>query len=158
MFSDSNWTRCIDTKSSIIGYLTYLDSSFISWKSKKHTSIFRNSSEVEYCALANATYELQSLTYLFDDFGIAYTWSTLLFCDNRPALYIIVNPIVYERTKHIEIDCHIVQEKLHTGLIELLSVTFGQQLSFARFQFSSQAWEILTILVQLELIVIYLTN
>ncbi|KHN40096.1 Copia protein, partial [Glycine soja] len=76
-----------------------------------------------------ATCELQWLTHLLNDFGIVYTRSTLLFCDNRPTLHIVANPVFHEHTKHIEIDCHIVQEKLHSSLIKLLPITFAQQLA-----------------------------
>jgi len=34
----------------------------------------------------------------------------------------------HEHTKHIEIDCHIIQEKLNSGLLKLLPISSTHQL------------------------------
>ena len=31
-----------------------------------------------------------------------------IYCDNKMIIYIVQNPVFYERTKHIGVDCHVV--------------------------------------------------
>jgi len=107
-FSDSEWAGCIDTTRFITGFAVYLGSSLISWKSKKQDTFSISSSEVEYIALASATCELQWLTFLLEEFKVIFHQPVVLYCDNKSTLHIATIPVFHERTKHIEIDCHII--------------------------------------------------
>jgi len=60
---------------------------------------------------------------------IPITKNHVLYCDKQSALYIAGNPVFHERTKHLEIDCHIVREKLLSGLMLLLPVSSSHQLA-----------------------------
>ena len=68
--------------------------------------------------MANTCLELTWLRFILDDLKVPQETPVQLFCDNQAALHIAANPVFHERTKHIEIDCHIVREKLQAGLIK----------------------------------------
>ncbi|XP_016191472.1 uncharacterized protein LOC107632288 [Arachis ipaensis] len=110
-FSDSDWGTCSDTRRSVSGHCLFIGTSIVSWKSKKSSTVAVSSCEAEYRALAMATREAQWITYILEDLQVKLQKPIAMYCDSQSTLHIATNPIFHERTKHIEIDCHVVRDK-----------------------------------------------
>jgi hypothetical protein len=91
--------------------------------------VARSSIEAEYRALADTTSELFWLRWLLQDLGVSTSFATSIYCNNRSAIQITRNDVFHERTKHIEIDCHLVQHHLLQGSLQLIYVFSHDQLA-----------------------------
>lgn len=117
--SNSDWGACLDTRSSVTGYIMMLGNSPMSWKFKKQNIVSKSSSEVEYCAMSAIASEITWLVRLLEELGVSQLQLVTLHCDNKSAIHIATNPVLHDCTKHVAIDCHFTREKVMAGVDQL---------------------------------------
>ena len=128
-FTDTDWAGSIDDRKSTGGYLVYLGSTPISWKSGKQRTVARSSTEAEYKALADGTAEILWIRSLLTELQIPSSTVTTLWCDNLGATFLYANPVFHARTKHVEVDYHFVCDRVTKQEIQVRFISFKDQLA-----------------------------
>ena len=67
--------------------------------------------------MAHTSCEIMWIKHLLEELRFVVKLPMTMHCDNQAAIYIASNPVFHEQTKHIEVDCHITQEKVENGVI-----------------------------------------
>ncbi|KAK8943220.1 hypothetical protein KSP39_PZI009451 [Platanthera zijinensis] len=121
-YCDTDYAGSLDDRRSTSGYWTYFRGHLITWRSKKQSVVARSSAEAKYRSMTVVVSELTWLEGLLDDLGVKLSAPATLFCDSQAAIHIAKNHVFHERTKHIEVDCHFIREKVKLKKVELMHV------------------------------------
>ncbi|GKC93704.1 ribonuclease H-like domain-containing protein [Tanacetum coccineum] len=121
-YTDTDWAGCPSTRRSTSGYCVFLGDNLLSWSAKRQHTLSRSSVEAEYRGVASVVAETAWLRNLLRKLHSPLSTATLVYCDNVSVVYMFVNPVQLQRTKHIEIDIHFVQDKTTAGQVRVLHV------------------------------------
>ncbi|GJV85459.1 ribonuclease H-like domain-containing protein [Tanacetum coccineum] len=105
-YADSDWARCPATRKSYV--------------------------EAKYRSMSSATCEVIWLSNLLGDVGVKNLLPVVMYCDNSSALQIAANLVFHEKSKHFEIDVHLVREKVASGVIKTKKIHTSQQIADIR--------------------------
>ncbi|XP_070022400.1 uncharacterized protein [Nicotiana sylvestris] len=117
----------IDKKISYRVFFIKVGDFLVSSKSKKQTIVSRSSAEAEYRSLATTIVELIWLHGMLKEIEVQIKLPIDIHSDNKAAIQIVANHVYHERTKHIEIDCHFVRERIQQGLIATKYISTTEQ-------------------------------
>lgn len=71
--------------------------------------------------------EVLCLRWLLCNLDVAQKGATPFICDNEATCHIASNPLYHEHTKHIEMDCYFVQERVSSGEIQTFPIQTEHQ-------------------------------
>lgn len=68
--------------------------------------------------MASTLAELVWLLGMLQEVSFKVEYPITIFTNSKVAMQIVANPVFHERTKHIEIDCHFIMEKIQQGIVK----------------------------------------
>ncbi|CAL1374789.1 unnamed protein product [Linum trigynum] len=126
-YADADFAGCLDTRRSTSEWCVKIGSSFISWRCKKQERVSKSSTEAEYRSMSEVTSELVWLHRLLSELGIVCPAPMRLYADNTSAIKIATNPVLHDRTKHIEVHVHYIRQLVEEGRLALSYITSEDQ-------------------------------
>ena len=111
--------------------LVFLGPALISWLSLKQKVVPLSTCEVEYVAAATAACQVVWLRRLLGELTGAEAHPPALMVDNQPAIAIAKNPVLHDRSKHIDVRLHFLRDCVDGGQIVIEFVETGRQLADA---------------------------
>ena len=71
--------------------------------------------------MAHTAYEIMWIKSLLANLRFIHSEPMKMRCDNQAAIYIVNNPVFYERMKYIEVDCHFIHDAVMSKKIATIS-------------------------------------
>ena len=111
IFVDSDHGGRVDDRKSISGYIVYLGTTPIVWRSRRQKGKPAVSScKAGYISLSAGINEVVWIIFFFRKLGIEVPCPVPMYCDNTSASALAYNPVHHDRTKHIDIKHHRIRE------------------------------------------------
>jgi hypothetical protein len=114
-FADSDWATDKSTRKSQTGHCLFMYGNLVSWGSSRQQAVSLSSTEAEYIAMTTAIKDgLYFKNLVGEVFGQKYV-AVELKDDNQGAIFIALNTVNNNRTKHIDIRHHFIRDVLQSG-------------------------------------------
>ena len=116
-YSDADFAMDLDDRKSRTGFILFVNHGPVYWASRKQASCASSTTEAEYLAASSTTKEIIWHRRLLTSLGKSPSSPTPLFTDNQSALRLIKNPEFHRRTKHIDVQYHVIREAFLADLL-----------------------------------------
>ncbi len=133
-FSDADWGGDTQGRRSTSGYVCLVAGCLVSWSSRKQPIVALSTMEAEYVAMAHVAREVLSLSSLLSELGFDIGCVSI-FVDNSPAVFVSQNPVVTQKSKHIDLRYHFIRDVVARGIVDFKWIPTNLQLadSFTKY-------------------------
>jgi hypothetical protein len=128
-YADASYATCVQTRRSVSGYVFLLAGAAVSWRSKLQPVVALSTTEAEYIALCSAGQEAVPLRRLLEFLLVPPGGATIIYEDNMGALHLSANPVLHQRSKHVDVRYHYIRELLARQLVDVVKVHTTEQLA-----------------------------
>lgn len=118
-YTDSDFGGDQVERKSTSGNILFMNTTPISWSSKKQTIVALSSCEAEYVAGCHSVCHGVWLNEVLKDLKVQIERPFVLQMDNTSTITLAKNPVSHGRSKHIDVKYHFVRDMVNKGKDEL---------------------------------------
>ena len=129
VYTGSDWAGSVTNRKSTSGCCFSLGETVIAWRSKKQMSVAFNTAEADYIATCSACSEVVWLRKLFSGLFDLELDVTCIYCDNQSCIKLSENPVLHDKSKHIDIKYQYIHDMVEKGAVKLQYVATNEQVA-----------------------------
>ena len=98
----------------------------ISWSSRKQGSVSQSTAEAKYITTSTACIEAVWLRNILGVLLSVKLESTVIRCDIQSCIKLSENPVFHDKSKHIEMKYHFIQDMVQKGTMKLQYIAIDE--------------------------------
>lgn len=118
-FSDSDYAGDLEDRKSTFGYVFIQSGAAVSLSSKKQPVVTLSTTEAKFIVAAACACQGIWLRRILEEVKCTHQCPLMLFCDKSSAIKLSKYPILYGRSKHIDVRFHFLRNLAKEGAVEL---------------------------------------
>ncbi|XP_054789357.1 secreted RxLR effector protein 161-like [Prosopis cineraria] len=103
IYTDADWGGTYGDRRSTSGYSAFVWGNLVTWKRQKQRVLSRSSAQSEFRALAQGITEELWIRRVMEEIQVRVDPPIKLYCDNKAAISMALNPVQHEKSKHVEV-------------------------------------------------------
>lgn len=115
-YVDASYASDYDNRKSTSAYYIFVAGNCVSWKSQLQPIVSLSSTEAEFIAATEAIKELIWVRGLLSEIKISDE-SAVLKIDSQSAIYLCKDPMLHERSKHIDVRYYFIRDIIANGQV-----------------------------------------
>ena len=127
-YTDSDMGGDVDERRCTAGVLFFLGDMPVTWQSQKQKTVALSTCEAEYMAGAAGACQAVWLVQLLSDITGDVAQPPALKMDNQSAIALSKNPVLHDRSKHIDTKFHFIRECVDSGKTSVEYASTQEQL------------------------------
>jgi len=125
-YNDSDWAEDMNDRKSIASFVFHMGDTIFTWSSTKQPIVTLSTCEAEYIVTTTYVYLFIWLRRLLKELRMSHK---KLYVDNSSTIALVKNLVFHERSKHIDIRFHYLQDCITNKKVEVKHVKTQNQIA-----------------------------